>query len=134
MKRRGQRKRDATDERHGSPDGCESCDRNVKQKMKDQEYRNGLRAEARIMIKRDNPRLAQQLGLSEDEAERLFDLLADHQAARIAEGSALGGHFTQQERQEALRTQREFDRKEEESIQALLGDKYRSGRPISGSI
>jgi hypothetical protein len=97
---------------------------NQKQKLKDLEYRRGLRAQALIMIKRDHGGLAQELGLSKNEAERLFELLADNQVARAAEGGILGNHMDQQELQEALRISLEFDRREEESIQALLGDKY----------
>jgi beta-lactamase regulating signal transducer with metallopeptidase domain len=96
----------------------------VKERLKDPEYRKGVRAQMRITIKTDHRGLARKIGLSENEAEKLFDLLADNQVARMEESLILGSPVDQQERQEALRMSRELDRREEESIQALLGDKY----------
>jgi beta-lactamase regulating signal transducer with metallopeptidase domain len=97
---------------------------NQKQKLKDPEYRKSYFITARSVLKDQHRHLAQELGLSEDEAERLFDLLADNQVTRLAEGPTLGGPMDQQERQESVRLSQESDRRDEESIRALLGDKY----------
>lgn len=95
-----------------------------KELLKDPEYRKIQLAQVRASIGRSFPGLAEELGLSEREADKLFDLLAENQLTRMAEGSlpaVLGG----QGDQEALRAQQAlFERKQEESIQAQLGSKY----------
>jgi len=65
-------------------------------------------AQLRTNIEGFYPGLAQEVGLSKQEADRLFDLLAESQLARMASGSSLAAS----------------DRMLEDSIQALLGGRY----------
>jgi hypothetical protein len=65
-------------------------------------------AQLRTSIERFYPGLAQELGLSEKDADRLIDLLAENQLARTADGSPLAAS----------------ERKLEDSIQTLLGSRY----------
>jgi hypothetical protein len=46
--------------------------------LKDPQYRKARIAQARVSVVRDNPDLAEELGLSEAEANRMFDLMAEH--------------------------------------------------------
>jgi beta-lactamase regulating signal transducer with metallopeptidase domain len=100
---------------------------------KDPEYRRLVLAEVRPKFERDNPGVAQELGLSEKEAESLFDLLADNAItrAKIPVPKLILGRPTRDElieRQDVERRTMEIleanKRREDESIQALLGDKY----------
>jgi hypothetical protein len=94
----------------------------VKEQLKDPNMQKNLLAQIHVTIGREYPDLAVELGLSESEAERLFDLLADDRLARTMEGSVLGGPNGDIE--EMRRIQQDFDRKREESIRAQLGDRY----------
>jgi beta-lactamase regulating signal transducer with metallopeptidase domain len=101
---------------------------------KDPEYRKLVLVKVRPKFERDYPGLARELDLSENEAGRLFDLLADNVITRMAETPIpkpiLGRPTTaeQIERQAVERRAWEIaqasSRRQEESIQALLDDKY----------
>ncbi len=58
--------------------------------MKDPEYRKLRLAQLRTSIERNNPGLAEELGLSEQEAGRLYDLLAENQLAMNFDSSIPG--------------------------------------------
>lgn len=109
--------------------------------LREPEYRKLVLTQVRPLFYRRYPRLDQELRLSEQELHRLFDLLAENDIARRAdliarlqrptlERPTPGSQVDRQ--QEAYRailaatlaSRQEFDRKQEESIQALLGDKY----------
>jgi hypothetical protein len=93
----------------------------LKERLRDPEYRKTLLAHMRADIGRLYPGLVEELGLSEIEAGKLFDLLADSQLARAEDGYILGG---QVDPQEARYKQEEFDRILDEAIQAQFGAKY----------
>lgn len=100
---------------------------------KDPAYRKLVLAEVRPKFERDFPGVTQELGLSEKEADSLFDLLADNAITRekIPVPDFILGRPTPAElteRQDVERRTMEIlqanKRREDESIQALLGDKY----------
>lgn len=107
-----------------SPTAMVNAAKAMKERLKDPEYRRQVLAQSRVITKDSYPGLARQLGLSESEEERLLDLLADNQVARIAENPFSGGSMDQQEFQESVRMIQEFNRREDESIRAMLGGKY----------
>jgi hypothetical protein len=85
------------------------------------EYRSARLAEQRMSIQRTLPGLVEELGLSEEDAGRLFDLLAESRVNRESAASLSIGADGQPNRQESLRRQQELRRQEQESIAALLG-------------
>ncbi len=102
--------------------------------LKDPVYRKLALARVRPKFERDYPNLAQELDLSDREAEGLFDLLADNaitMRAQIPAPKIILGRPTadellerqavEQKTQEVLQASK---RRQEESVQALLGDKY----------
>ncbi len=102
--------------------------------LKDPAYRKIVLARVRPKFERDYPGLAQELDLSEKEAESLFDLLAENAIARRAEmpipkpilGKPTPGEQIERQAEERRRWEiaQASNRRQEESIQALLGDKY----------
>lgn len=94
--------------------------------MKNPEYRKLRLAQTRVNMERNYPGLAEELGLSEKEADRLFDLLAEHQTAMSAESQLIGLNGTQDQAavQEMIRRQQAMQREQEESIRNMLGGKY----------
>jgi hypothetical protein len=84
-------------------------------------YRKTMLAHMRADIGRLYPDLREELGLSEMEANELFDLLSNGQLDRAEDGYILGG---QVDPQEARDKSKEFDRMQEQAIQAKLGGKY----------
>ncbi len=101
-----------------------AADTPIREQLKDPESRKLQLARLRTTIERSYPGLAQELRLSEDEADRLFDLLAGNQLAGAADGSLLTALGDLGNQQEALQRREAFDRAQEESIQALLGGNY----------
>jgi hypothetical protein len=100
---------------------------------KDPEYRKLVLAEVRPKFERVYPGVAQELGLSEKETESLFDLMTDNAITREkipVPKLILGGPTPAEliERRDVDRRTMEIlqanNRREDESIQALLGDKY----------
>jgi hypothetical protein len=99
--------------------------------MKDPEYRKARLTQTRIQIARSYPGLAEELGLSEREANQLFELMAVNQlnmttelTTSITAGNAVS--ITTNAQDAAARTQRmqAQNREMEESIRAMLGNKY----------
>ncbi|MEO8313914.1 MAG: hypothetical protein ABI645_03875 [Pseudomonadota bacterium] len=103
----------------------ESMDRQ-NELMKDPEYRKLRVAQQRLSIERSYPGLAEALGLSEKEADKLFDLLTESQVAMSAETqlSIVNGTPDQAAMQERMKRQQAMQREQEESVRAMLGSKY----------
>jgi hypothetical protein len=94
--------------------------------MKDPEYRKLRLAQTRLSIERTYSGLAEELGLSDKEADKLFDLLAEHQVATSAEIQLLtaGGNQDQAAMEERARRQQALRREQDEALRAMLGGKY----------
>ncbi|MEO6080620.1 MAG: hypothetical protein ABIQ86_12680 [Steroidobacteraceae bacterium] len=95
-----------------------------KELLKDPEYRKARLAMQRINMARNYPGLVEELGLSEKDADRLFDLLAENQLVMNSEASfsiGANGQPDQAAFQERMRKQQELQRQQEESVAALLG-------------
>lgn len=102
--------------------------------LKDPEYRKLVLARVRPKFERDYPGVAQDLGLSEDEAKSLFDLMADIEINRRAEmpipkpilgRPTLGEQIERQAQEQKMQSVVQASaRRQEESIKALLGDKH----------
>jgi len=91
--------------------------------LKDPEYRKARLAQIRANQVRRYPGLAEALGLSEREADQLFDLLAEQQLNTNAElnGITAKGLDRGAEREERTRIQEEDGRKRDELLQGFLG-------------
>jgi hypothetical protein len=94
--------------------------------MKNPEYRRLRLAQARSSIKRNYPGLIEELGLSEKDADSLFDLLAEQQTALSAEMQFIGTNGTQDQAamQDLMRRQQAMQREQDEAVRNLLGSKY----------
>lgn len=88
--------------------------------MKDPEYRKAMLAQRRMSIPLNHPGLAEELGLTPEEADKLFDLLAENQMERSA--MIRGNVEDVAAVQRMIQDQEEMQRKLEESIGSLLGD------------
>jgi hypothetical protein len=90
--------------------------------LKDPGYRKALLAQARMTIKRTHLALVEELGLSEIEADQLFDLLAERQVD--ASSSILrsqDGVSDQLAAAESVQSQAASQRKRDAELLALLG-------------
>jgi hypothetical protein len=85
----------------------------------DPEFRTARLAEQRLSLMRTLPGLVEELGLSEAEAQRFFDMLAE---SRVNRESASYGQPA--DPQEQILRQQELRVQEDQSIAALLGTKY----------
>jgi hypothetical protein len=94
--------------------------------MKDPEYRKLRMAQTRANIERNYAGLVEELGLTDREADGLFDLLAKNQLAMSEESQLLSinGNPDQAAIEEMSRRQMAMQREQEESIRAMLGGKY----------
>jgi hypothetical protein len=94
--------------------------------MKDPEYRKLQLAQTRVNMERNYPGLVEELGLSEKEADRLFDLLAENQTALSAESQLLTASATQDQAamEETMRRRQAIQREQDEAVRAMLGGKY----------
>lgn len=87
----------------------------------DAEYRKARLTEQRLRVQRTLPGLVEELGISEEEAERLFDLLARNQLNRESASRVTVGADGQLDRDASLLRQQELQRQQEESLADLLG-------------
>jgi hypothetical protein len=93
--------------------------------MKDPEYRKLRLAQLRSNIARNYPGLAEELGLSDREADKLFDLLAENQLAMTGETALLtanGSPPDQAAVQQIIQRQQASQREQEAAIRSQLGD------------
>jgi hypothetical protein len=91
--------------------------------FQDPEYRRNLLSRLRQLAPQENPGLVEKLGLSADEASKLFDLLAQRQ---LEETSLLVMNSSSGTNDPAatgrmLRGRQELERRHEESVASLLG-------------
>jgi hypothetical protein len=92
--------------------------------LEDPEFRKMQMAQLRASIARSHPDFAEELRLSQDDAAKLLDLLAENQLAVTLNGPLPFTAGSPGERQEVVRAQQAIQQRQEESIQALLGSKY----------
>lgn len=98
---------------------------NSREMLKDPEYRAARLAQARMTLPQNYPGLVEELGLSREEADQLFDLLAENQVS-TANQLPIGtnGQIDQAAMQEFTRARQEQQAKLNESVAALLGSRY----------
>lgn len=90
--------------------------------MRDPEYRKARLTQARLQLKRNYTDVAEELGLTEREAEQLFDILAERQVGvNVPVSVGPDGRVDLQAMDEANRARRDAQRRLDESLQALLG-------------
>lgn len=97
--------------------------------MADPEYRKAVLARQRLSIEQNYPGLVEELGLSRNEAEKLFDLLAEQQqkmssevnALSIAASQANNGRIDEATRAQITQKQQALQRQQAEEVAALLG-------------
>jgi hypothetical protein len=95
-----------------------------KEMMADPEYRKARIAQQRMNTERNYPGLAEELGLSQAEADRLFDMLTENQMNMSNELTALRSANAQPDQAanaELQRRMQEMQRQQEEQVAALLG-------------
>lgn len=97
--------------------------------MADPEYRRVLLASQRLSIESGYPGLVDELGLSRNDADKLFDLLAEQQTKMSAELSALnvaasqanGGRIDDAARAEITQKRQALQQQQAAEVAALLG-------------
>ncbi len=94
--------------------------------MKDPEYRKAQLAQLRLSLRQNYPGLVEELGLSAEEADRLFTLLAESQAEMSNATLAVGPDGTTDpvEMEAANRRMQELQQQQELQLQAMLGSRY----------
>jgi hypothetical protein len=99
--------------------------------MKDPEYRKARLTQTRIQIARSYPGLAEELGLSEREANQLFELMAVSQlnmtnelTTSIVAGNAAGSTASTQDAATRVQRMQAQNRELEDSLRTMLGNKY----------
>lgn len=117
--------------------------------MKDPAYLSALLAQVRLNVQRNYPGLVQELGLSERDADQLFDLLAQNQVDTQAEAAELQARFgnspDQAARAEINRlqqaAQQERQRELNQRIASTLGpagyqqyQDYQQARPVRNRV
>jgi hypothetical protein len=89
--------------------------------LKDPEYRKARLASLRNDLRRSNPGVAEELGLTERESEQFFDLLAESQVRLNELSASTVGPVTPAMREEANQRQRELRQQQGQSIAAAFG-------------
>jgi hypothetical protein len=94
--------------------------------MNDPEYRRLRIVQQRSYVELNNPGLAGELGLSEKEAARLFNLLSEIEIAEQVESLALVNNANPDQAtvEETARRQAAQQRQQDESLRTMLGSKY----------
>jgi hypothetical protein len=94
-----------------------------KELLKDPEYRKARLAQTRMSIARNYPGLAEELGLSEKEADRLFDQLAENQLNMNGELSLISATASNDPaaQQAMMQRQQAMQREGEDAIRNVLG-------------
>lgn len=96
--------------------------------LKDPEYRKAMLAQMRMTLPTNYPGLAEELGLSPEQADRLFDLLAENQMELQANSPTVSanGQIDQTQLQELQRIQQELRGKQDAALSAMLGEERMS--------
>jgi hypothetical protein len=95
---------------------------NNQELLKDPEYRKARLAQARLTLPQNYPGLAEELGLTPDEADSLFDLLAENQVSSLNTlPIGVDGQLDQAAMQEFSRTRQAAQAQLEQSLASLLG-------------
>jgi hypothetical protein len=99
---------------------------NSRDMMSDPEYRKARLAQMRMSLLQSYPGLAAELGLSRAEADELFDLLAENQLVMSSTPVQIGpdGQVDQNAMLAMAQSRQEMQRKQEETVAALLGTRY----------
>lgn len=96
--------------------------------MKDPEYRKARLAQTRLTLPQSYPGLVEALGLSPEEADKLYDLLAEQQLEMSTTSmlvTAVGGTPPDPAAiQDAARRSAELQRRHDEALMATLGGRY----------
>lgn len=94
--------------------------------MQDPEYRRARLSQTRLSLPQNYPGLAEELGLSQAELDRLFDLLAEQQLqmsdVTMSMSTSNGVQPDQATSLEASRRLQEMNRAQQDSLRAMLGD------------
>jgi hypothetical protein len=107
---------------------------NVQELMKDPDFRDGMAGTVRSSMSLLYPDLAKDLGLTNEQASKLLDLLAKHQMAMVslASPAALGDEAAMREAQKSIQ---ENSRKQESEISTLLGEnKYQQWKEYQSTL
>lgn len=96
---------------------------NQSELLKDPEYRQAALAQARMALGQNYPGLAEELGLTPEQADKLMGLLAELQVDRNASPITVNadGQVDPAAVQELTRRNRELQQRQDEQIAALLG-------------
>lgn len=118
-----------------------------KAQMEDAEYRKALLERLRLTVPRDYPGLAEELGLTAEEAGRLFDALAEIQLQKLAANTNNsfnpfnGGPEAQAAVQRLMQERQQIQRRQEELLTDLLGStryeqfrEYEASRPARARL
>lgn len=98
---------------------------NQQEMMKDPEYRKARLAQTRMSLPQNYPGLVEELGLTPEEADRLFDLLAENQL-EMSDVSMLSATINGVQpdpavAEDANRRRMEMQRRQDESLMVMLG-------------
>lgn len=110
--------------------------------MNDPEYRKLRTAQNRLNVERSFAGLAEELGLSEGEAARLFDLLAEQQTAQMIDNQLQSANRPQDQagRDEITRRREALVREQEQAVATMLGSRFtqfrefQESRPARGQV
>jgi hypothetical protein len=98
---------------------------NSRELMNDPDYRKARLAQTRLSLPQNYPGLIEELGLSREEADQLFDLLAEDQVSLSSQMPiSTNGQIDPSAMQEYTRARQEQQAKLNESIASLLGSRY----------
>ena len=109
--------------------------------LQDPEYREALRLQQRSLMGRSHPNVAQELGITAEQAEQLFDLLADQQMRNNEQPELLWDAeeldpATLQQRQEKMQQRwTELQKTNDAELAALLGpDKLQAWKEYQSTL
>jgi hypothetical protein len=109
--------------------------------LQDPEYREALRLQQRSLMGRSHPNVAQELGITAEQAEQLFDLLADQQMRNNEQPELLWDAeeldpATLQQRQEKMQQRwAEIQKTNDAELAALLGpDKLQAWKEYQSTL
>jgi hypothetical protein len=112
-----------------------------RQLMQDPEYREAVRIQQRSNIGRQYPGIRQELGLTAEQTEQLFDLLADQQvrnndqAQQMWDTEGLDPASVQQRQEQMQQQWAEIQRKNEAELAAQLGsDKLQAWKEYQSTL